>query len=161
MRPLTSLILRGQIGIISRRALDGRCSSSHAKNTYVRIGVTVWVRTFKAFRRTPGIGTSRNWFWVDSRWWSSLFTQQGRRWSPDVAPWPSIGYGDFFSYFISTPATFTMEQLASWKQLKACNYLKNNHVRTVFSSACKDGRSVVLKAKVNSSQNSPEQAHAA
>ena len=82
-------------------------------------------------------------------------------WSPDVAKWPSIEYGDIFSYFISRPGTFTMEQLASWKQLEAYNYFKNNHVRTVFSSACKDGRSVVLKAKVNPSQNSPEQAHEA
>ena len=36
-------------------------------------------------------------------------------WSPDVVQWTSIEDGDIFSYFISRPGTFTMEQLASWK----------------------------------------------
>ena len=30
-------------------------------------------------------------------------------WRPDVARWPSIEYGDIFTYFISMPGTFTME----------------------------------------------------
>ena len=82
-------------------------------------------------------------------------------WSSDVRYWPKIEYGDIFSYFISRPGTFTLQQLTSWRQLEAYNYFKNNHVRTVFSSTCDAGRCVVLKAKVNPSQRAPDLANEA
>lgn len=82
-------------------------------------------------------------------------------WSPDVRLWPKVEYPEIVYYFITRPGTFTLEQLASWKQLEAYNYFKNNHVRTVFSCPCDGGRSVIVKAKVNPSQRSPDLAHEA
>ena len=82
-----------------------------------------------------------------------------KKWSSDVTRWPKVEHGDIFAYFITRPGTFTLQQLASWKQLEAYNYFKNNYVRTVFS--CVRGNMVVLKAKVNPSQNSPDLAHEA
>lgn len=61
--------------------------------------------------------------------------------------------------FISQPGTFTLQQSPSWRQLEAYNYFKNNYVRTVFCSVCNGGRCVVVKAKVNPSQKSPDLAH--
>ena len=81
------------------------------------------------------------------------------QWSIELVWWPKIEYGDIFSYFISRPGTFTLQQLTSWRQLEAYNYFKNNYVRTVFSSVCDGDRCVVVKAKVNPSQKSPDLAH--
>ena len=77
-------------------------------------------------------------------------------WSSDVRYWPKIEYADIFSYFIARPGTFTFQQLASWRQLEAYNYFKNNYVQTIFSATCDSGRSVVLRAKVNPSQRTPD-----
>ena len=87
--------------------------------------------------------------------------KRGSEWSSDVRYWPKVEYADIFSYFITRPGTFTLQQLTSWRQLEAYNCFKNNYVRTVFSSACDGGRCVVLKAKVNPSQRLPDQAQEA
>ena len=87
-------------------------------------------------------------------------TRSGK-WCSDMGCWPKIEFADIFSYFISRPGTFTLEQLASWRQLEAYNYFLNNHVRTVFSCTCFCGKCVLLKAKVNPSQRSPDLAHEA
>ena len=83
------------------------------------------------------------------------------QWSSDVSHWPRIEHGDIFGYFITRPGTYTLQQLASWRQLEAYNYFKNNYVQTILSSRCDGGRSTVLKAKVNPSQRSPELAQEA
>ena len=85
-----------------------------------------------------------------------MVNEGNAKWSPDVARWPKIEYGDIFSYFISRPGTFTLQQLASWKLLEAYNYFKNNYVRTVFSAVFCGDSLVVLKAKVNPSQKAHE-----
>lgn len=76
-----------------------------------------------------------------------------------VGPKSSM-HGNIFAYFIKRPGTFTLQQLASWKQLEAYNYFKNNYVRTVYSSGC-GSDVIVLKAKVNPSQSSPDLANGA
>ena len=53
-------------------------------------------------------------------------------WSPDVARWPRIEYGDIFTYFISRPGTFTMEQLASWN----CSWKPITILRITTSELC-------------------------
>ena len=60
-------------------------------------------------------------------------------WSSDVRLWPQIEYGDIFSYFITRPGTFTLQQLASWRQLEAYSYFKNNYVQSIFTSSCDSG----------------------
>lgn len=80
-------------------------------------------------------------------------------WRSDMGCWPKIEYPDIFTYFINRPGTFTLQQLSSWRQLEAYNYFKNNYVRTVFSQSC--GKLVIIKAKVNPSQRSPDLAHEA
>ena len=82
--------------------------------------------------------------------------ERDTEWSSDVRNWPKIEYADILSYFITRPGTFTLKQLTSRRQLEAYNYFQNNHVRTVFSSACNDGKCAVIKAKVNPSQKLPE-----
>ena len=61
---------------------------------------------------------------IDSEWTlagrDNPYSPNGSgEWSPDA------DYGDIFSYFVSRPGTFTMEQLAWWKQLEAYNYYMN------------------------------------
>ena len=79
----------------------------------------------------------------------SYLPDRSSDWSADVDNWPKMTYGNIFSYFISKPCMYMLQLLTSWRQLEAYNYIKNNHVRTVFSLTCDNGRRVVLKAKVN------------
>ena len=81
----------------------------------------------------------------------------------DMTNWPKIEYGHIFAYFIVRPGTYTQEELLSWKQLEAYNYYECGYVRTVLSMVFGHGkgRCVVLKAKVNPSQKSPDDAHQA
>ena len=80
-----------------------------------------------------------------------------------VACETKIEYGHIFGYFISRPGVYTQEQLLSWKQLDAFNYFEAGYVRTVFSMGFghAGGRCVLLKAKVNPSQRSPDDAQQA
>ena len=79
----------------------------------------------------------------------------------DMATWPRIEFGHIFAYFITRPGVYTQEQLLSWKQLDAFNYYQEGYVRTVFPFGFGHrGKSLVmLKAKVNPSQRSPDDAH--
>lgn len=85
------------------------------------------------------------------------------RFRPEMSLWPKIEYGHIFAYFVSRPGTYTQEQLLSWKQLDAYNYFVNGYVRTVLSMTFGrgSGRFCLLKAKVNPSQKSADQAHEA
>ena len=78
-----------------------------------------------------------------------------------MANWPQIEFSHYFAYFITRPGVYTQEQLLSWKQLDAFNYYQEGYVRTVFSFGFSHhGKSLVmLKAKVNPSQRSPDDAH--
>lgn len=79
----------------------------------------------------------------------------------DMATWPRIEFGHIFGYFITRPGVYTQQQLLSWKQLDAFNYFQAGYVRTVysFSFGHTGKRLVMLKAKVNPSQRSPDEAH--
>ena len=83
------------------------------------------------------------------------------RFRPEMSLWPKIKYRHIFAYFVSRPGTYTEEQLLSWKQLDAYNYFVNGYVRTVLSMTFKSGSGhfCLLKAKVNPSQKSADQAH--
>jgi hypothetical protein len=86
------------------------------------------------------------------------------RFCSDMTRWPKIEYGHIFAYFITRPGTYTQQELISWKQMEAYNYFQSGHVRTVLCMAFgtgKTARNVVLKAKVNPSQRSPDNAHEA
>jgi len=85
------------------------------------------------------------------------------RFRSDMTVWPKIEYGHIFAYFITRPGTYTQQQLLSWKQLEAYNYFESGYVRTVLSREFGSGktRCVILKAKVNPSQRSPDNAHEA
>ena len=86
-----------------------------------------------------------------------------KRFSSDMTLWPKVEYGHIFAYFITRPGTFTQQELVSWKQMEAYNYFESGHVRTVLCMAFGTGkaRNVLLKAKVNPSQRSPDNAHEA
>ena len=44
-------------------------------------------------------------------------------WSDDVTKWPSIDFGDVYSYLIETTGPYTKEKLKAYKSLEAYNYL--------------------------------------
>ena len=76
------------------------------------------------------------------------------RFSDDMALWPRIEHGHIFGYFINRPGTYIIlktEQLLS------------GFVRTVFAMGFGQGnqKCCLLKAKVNLSQRSADQAHEA
>ena len=75
----------------------------------------------------------------------------------DMTTWPRIEYGHIFAYFIARPGVYTQEQLLSWKQMDAFNYFQAGCVRTIWSYEFGfSKRMVLLKAKVNPSQKSPD-----
>lgn len=75
----------------------------------------------------------------------------------DMTTWPRIEYGHIFGYFVRRPGVYTQEELLSWKQMDAYNFFQAGHVRTVFSYRFGPGKKMVLlKAKVNPSQRSPD-----
>ena len=80
------------------------------------------------------------------------------RFSDDMSLWPRVEYGHIFAYFIKRPGTYTQEQLLSWKQLEAYNFFESGYVRTVYAMAFGQGvrKCILLKAKVNPSQRSPD-----
>ena len=88
-----------------------------------------------------------------------------KRFSSDMTLWPKIEYSHIFAYFITRPGTFTQQELVPWKQMEAYNYMyfESEHVRTVLCMAFGTGkaRNVLLKAKVNPSQHSPDNTHEA
>lgn len=88
------------------------------------------------------------------------YVKNESKYQNDLTTWPKIEYGHIFGYFVKRPGIYTQEQLLSWKQLDAYNYFQAGFVRTVFSS-CFGRDKVILKAKVNPSQKSPDQAHEA
>ena len=85
------------------------------------------------------------------------------RFSSDMTSWPKIEYGHIFAYFITRPGTYMQQELVSWKQMEAYNYFQSGYVRAVSSMKFGTGkaRCVVLKAKINPSQRSPDNAHEA
>ena len=75
----------------------------------------------------------------------------------DMTTWPSIEYGHIFGYFVTRPGVYTQQELLSWKQMDAYNFFQAGYVRTVFSYQFGPGKCmVVLKARVNPSQRSPD-----
>ena len=62
------------------------------------------------------------------------------------------------SHFRARPGTYTQQELLSWE---AYNYFQSGYVREVLSMPFGHGssRCVVLKAKVNPSLRSPDNAH--
>ena len=79
----------------------------------------------------------------------------------DMTTWPTLEYGHIFCYFIKRPGVYTQEQLLSWKQMDTFNFFQAGYVRTVqsFRFGPPGKRFVMLKAKVNPSQQSPDDAH--
>ena len=83
------------------------------------------------------------------------------KFNSDMTSWPKIEYGHIFAYFVTRPGTYTQQELVSWKQMEAYNYFESGYVRTVLCTTFAAGkdRRVVLKAKVNPSQRSPDNVH--
>ena len=90
-------------------------------------------------------------------------SEKKHRFTDGLATWPQIEFGHTFTYFVSRPGVYTQEQLLSWKQMDAFNYFQSGYVRTVLSFPFQHlGKSyVMLKAKVNPSQKSPDEANEA
>ena len=78
-------------------------------------------------------------------------------WSDDVTKWPSIDFGDVYSYLIETTGPFTKEKLKAYKSLEAYNYFCNSYMHTVYHY--ESGRVFILKAKVNPSHKSADKPH--
>jgi len=75
----------------------------------------------------------------------------------DLCLWPSVEHGHIFTNFIQRPGVYTQQQLLQWKSMDAYNYFRSGHVRTVEIWA-PSNKFCFLKAKVNHSQNSPDNA---
>ena len=79
------------------------------------------------------------------------------RFTDDLTSWPAVEYGHIFGYFITRPGLYTQEQLLAWKQLDAYNYFQSGYVRSILVWRVDNTR--ILKALVNPSQRSPDNAH--
>ena len=83
------------------------------------------------------------------------------RFDDSLRNWPRTEFGHIFTYFVSRPGIYTQEQLLSWKQMDAYGYFQAGYVRTVYSFRFNHlGKQyVMVKAKVNPSQRSPDAAN--
>lgn len=53
-------------------------------------------------------------------------------WSDDVTRWPTMEFGDLYSYLVNTEGSYTQEFLKAYESLEAYNYFFNGYVRTVY-----------------------------
>ena len=91
---------------------------------------------------------------IDGETLSDPYSIPEDEWIDDVSQWPTLEFGDIYTYLIDTPGTFTKEALKAYKSLEAYNYYRSGYVRTVFY--CKRvSKLAVMKAKVNPSQKDP------
>ena len=51
-------------------------------------------------------------------------------WTEDMARWPTLEFGDLYSYLVNTKGLFTQETLKAYRSLEAYNYFFNGYVRT-------------------------------
>ena len=73
-------------------------------------------------------------------------------WLDDVTKWPSVEFGDLYTYLIDTKGPFTKEKLKAYKSLEAYSYFHDGYVRTVYYYGSSSSRFVILRAEVNPSQ---------
>ena len=52
-------------------------------------------------------------------------------WLDDVTKWPSVEFGDLYTYLIVTKGPFTKEKLKAYKSLEAYSYFHDGYIRTV------------------------------
>ena len=83
------------------------------------------------------------------------------QWLDDVSKWPTLEFGDVYTYLIDSVGNFTKEKLKAYKSLEAYNYFYNGYVRTVFFYQRESSKFVILSAKVNPSQKAANKAHQA
>ena len=80
------------------------------------------------------------------------------QWLDDVSKWPTVEFGDVYTYLIDSVGNFTKEKLKAYKSLEAYNYFYNGYVRTVFYYQRESSKFVILSAKVNPSQKAADKA---
>ena len=79
-------------------------------------------------------------------------------WTSDVAEWPSVTFGDVYSYLIDSPGVYTRETMKAYKSLEAYSYLP--FVETVlYNNVEADCPACVLKARIKPSQRVSDKSH--
>ena len=82
-------------------------------------------------------------------------------WQDYITKWPSIQFGDLYTYLIESKGPYTKESLKAYKSLQVYNYFYNGYVRTVYFYGLPTSKLALLKAQVNPSQKSADQNHEA
>ena len=80
-------------------------------------------------------------------------------WLDEVTKWPSVEFGDLYTYLIDTKGPFTKEKLKAYKSLEAYSYFHDGYVRTVYYYGSSSSRFVILRAEVNPSQKTADPNH--
>ena len=78
-------------------------------------------------------------------------------WKNDPMLWPSIEYGDIYTYLIDFPRLFSREKMKNYKSLEAHAYFKDGWVETIYHIS--KSNSIILKCKVKPSQRVTEEPH--
>lgn len=81
-------------------------------------------------------------------------------WLDDVRKWPSVDFGQIFSYLIETPGPYTMESMKAYRSLEAYNFFISGWIHTCFYKKSTTGHCIIA-GKVNRSQavtNTPHKA---
>ena len=75
-----------------------------------------------------------------------------------MVAWPNVEYGHIFSYLITCPGVYTLEQLLYWKKLEGIIIFR---VIIVVEKVWCNKDICVLKAFINPSQSAPDKAYEA
>ena len=79
-------------------------------------------------------------------------------WINDPLKWPSVEYGDIYTYLIDNPKLFSHEKMKNYKSLEAHAYFKDGWVQTIFHVKSDAGH-YIMKCKVIPSQRVTEEPH--
>ncbi|XP_035986436.1 uncharacterized protein LOC105917461 isoform X2 [Fundulus heteroclitus] len=81
-------------------------------------------------------------------------------WSESVKCWPTVPYGNIYSYLIDAPGQYTRESMEAVKSLDGYNYFISGHVQTCLCNLLeKDTAVCFVKAKVSTSLRDSDQPH--
>ncbi|XP_036003510.1 uncharacterized protein LOC118566198 [Fundulus heteroclitus] len=88
------------------------------------------------------------------------YSKSLKGWSESVKSWPSVPYGNIYSYLIDTPGQYTRESMKALKSLDGYNYFISGHVQTCLCNLLeKDTTVCFVKAKVSPSQRANDKPH--
>ncbi|WAR26954.1 ING4-like protein [Mya arenaria] len=83
------------------------------------------------------------------------------KWSRDLTNWPSLDFGQLYTYLILSPALFNPTSMRNYKSLEAYRYVGSKHVQVVHYYNVEESPYCFLRAAVTPSMRTRDEPHSA